>query len=106
MTEWEFLTEIAIKADCGILLDINNVYVSSVNHGFNPFDYLKGVPHTHVGQIHLAGHSVQDDGFLIDTHDTPVCDKVWNLYQWYIENFECKSTMIERDDDIPKWMVF
>lgn len=103
MREWEFLSEIVNRADCGLLLDINNVYVSSRNHDFNPLDYLNGIPHERVAQIHLAGHSVQDDGFLIDTHSTAVCDDVWTLYEWYTQKSGCRSTMIERDENIPQW---
>lgn len=103
MPEWEFLSEIAKRADCGILLDINNVYVSSRNHAFNPMEYLKNIPIERVAQIHLAGHSVQDDGFLIDTHSTPVCDDVWALFRWFTKQYGMKSTMIERDENIPEW---
>jgi hypothetical protein len=79
MTEWEFLREIAERADCKLLLDVNNVYVSSVNHGFDPLAYLRGVPVERVQQFHLAGHSNQGE-YLIDTHDEPVCEEVWALY--------------------------
>jgi uncharacterized protein (UPF0276 family) len=103
MTEWEFIGEIVSRADCGILLDINNVFVSSVNHGFAAKDYLSKLPHERIGQIHLAGHSVQDDGLLIDTHDSSVCDNVWSLYAWYTGRFGVRSTMIERDENIPEW---
>ena len=103
MTEWEFVSEIAKRADCGLLLDINNVYVSGSNHKFNPLDYLKNVPHERVAQIHLAGHSVKPDGFLIDTHSHPVCDDVWKLYQWYIQKYGVQSTMVERDGNLPEW---
>ncbi len=103
MTEWEFLREIITRADCGVLLDINNVYVSSVNHGFDPKDYLRAIPVERVGQIHLAGHSVEKDGLLIDTHDEPVCEEVWALYDWYVCKYGFISSMIERDDNIPEW---
>lgn len=102
MSEWEFIANLLQKADCGILLDINNVYVSSVNHGFDPIEYLKAIPRQRVGQIHLAGHSKQNN-FLIDTHDTPVCPEVWELYRWSIPHFGLISSMIERDDHIPEW---
>lgn len=102
MTEWEFLAEVAKQADCGILLDINNVYVSSVNHGFDPIKYLNAIPFERVGQIHLAGHSVKND-HLIDTHDEPVCLEVWKLFEWFVKNKGVVSTMIERDDNIPDW---
>jgi uncharacterized protein (UPF0276 family) len=94
MTEWEFLREIAERADCGLLLDVNNVYVSSVNHGFDPLAYLR------VQQFHLAGHQSQGD-YLIDTHDEPVCEEVWQLYAAAVARFGAISTMIERDDNIP-----
>jgi hypothetical protein len=104
MTEWEFLTEIARRADCGILLDINNVYVSSVNHGFDPLEYLRAIPRERIGQIHLAGHSVKD-GYLIDTHDAPVCDEVWQLFRWTTHNLGLASTMVEWDAKIPEFSV-
>ena len=100
MTEWEFLREIAERADCRLLLDVNNVYVSSVNHGFDPLAYLRGVPVDRVQQFHLAGHSNQGE-YLIDTHDEPVCEEVWQLYAAAVARFGAVSTMIERDDKIP-----
>lgn len=101
--EWDFLSELLEKADCGLLLDINNVYVSSVNHGFNPLTYLKSIPKERIGQIHLAGHSTMKGDYLIDTHDTPICDEVWDLYRWAVSQFDLVSTMVERDDNIPEW---
>jgi uncharacterized protein (UPF0276 family) len=100
ISEWAFLTEIAERADCLLLLDINNIYVSSHNHGFDPVEYLDGVPGERIRQIHLAGHSYRDQ-LIIDTHDQPVCDPVWSLYRQAIERFGCVATMIERDDNIP-----
>ncbi len=100
LTEWEFLTEIANRADCLILLDINNIYVSSINHDFSPLDYLNGIPVNRVQQFHLAGHTNCGD-YIIDTHDAPVIDPVWRLYQTAIQRFGNISTMIERDDNIP-----
>lgn len=100
MTEWEFLREIAERADCLLLLDVNNVYVSSVNHGFDPLAYLRGVPVERVQQFHLAGHQSQGD-YLIDTHDEPVCEQVWQLFRAAVDRFGALSTMIERDDNIP-----
>src|ERR1700685_1576755 len=79
MTEWEFLSEVVELADCGILLDVNNIYVSSKNHGFNPYDYLNGIPHHRVGQMHIAGHSKYEK-YILDTHDHPVLDPVWKMY--------------------------
>jgi len=105
MTEWEFIAELIRKTGCGLLLDINNVYVSSVNHGFDAKTYLNSLPHAAVGQIHLAGHSVGTNGILIDTHDAPVCDQVWDLHRWYVQNFGSVGTMIERDGNIPEWSV-
>ncbi|MFC4161084.1 MNIO family bufferin maturase [Chitinimonas lacunae] len=100
MSEWEFLAEISRRADCAILLDVNNLYVSSVNHGFDPLVYLDALDPARIGQIHLAGHSVRD-GHLIDTHDHPVAEPVWTLYRAAIGRFPGVATMIERDDDIP-----
>jgi len=100
MTEWDFLSELARRADCGILLDVNNVYVSAVNHGFDPLEYLDALPAERIGQIHLAGHS-RDGDVLIDTHDHPVCPEVWALYRAAVERFGAVSAMVERDDHIP-----
>ena len=100
MTEWEFLTEICKATGCNLLLDINNIYVSAFNHGFSPLDFINGIPVDSVIQFHLAGH--QDNGnHLIDTHDHPVCDGVWDLYQQALKHFGDVPTMIERDDNIP-----
>lgn len=108
MTEWQFLAEVARRADCLLLLDINNVYVSGVNHGFDPQEYLRGIPVERVQQFHLAGHSRQYDAasetmseYLIDTHDAPVAEAVWQLYAAATQRFGAVSTMIERDDAIP-----
>lgn len=100
MTEWEFLSEIAGRADCLILLDVNNIYVSAFNHGFDPGEYLSGVPAARVRQFHLAGHS-NCGGHIIDTHDAAIIDPVWNLYEQAISRFGPVATMIERDDNIP-----
>jgi uncharacterized protein (UPF0276 family) len=100
MTEWEFLGELARRADCGLLLDVNNVYVSARNHGFDPDVYLAGLPTERIGQFHLAGH--QDLGtHLLDTHDRPVCEEVWQLYGRAVERFGAVPAMIEWDADIP-----
>jgi uncharacterized protein (UPF0276 family) len=100
LTEWEFLAALAERADCGLLLDINNVFVSAHNHGFSAETFLEGIPVTRVGQFHLAGHS--DHGtYLLDTHDHPVCDPVWDLYRKAVQRFGAIATLIERDDDIP-----
>lgn len=100
MSEWEFLAEIAERADCLLLLDINNIYVSAYNHGFDPLEYLNGIPIRRVQQFHLAGHSNMG-GYIIDTHDHPVIDPVWDLYRAAVRRFGDVSTMIERDDFIP-----
>jgi uncharacterized protein len=100
MTEWEFLGEVARRADCNILLDINNIYVSAVNHGFDASRYLRAVPIERVRQFHLAGHSDMGD-HLIDTHDHPIVAPVWNLYREALAHFGPVPTMIERDDNIP-----
>lgn len=100
MTEWEFLTEIAQQADCYILLDINNIYVSAFNHGFNPSDYLNYIPADRVCQFHIAGHS-NCGSYIIDTHDAPVVESVWELYEQACKKFGSISTIIERDDHIP-----
>ena len=102
MSEAEFLRELTSEADCGLLLDINNVYVSSVNHGFDARRFIEALPHERVGQLHLAGHS-KKGGFLIDTHDAPVVDEVWDLYRYTAERVGPVSTMIERDANIPEW---
>ncbi len=104
MTEWEFLGAMAEAADCGLLLDVNNVYVSSVNHGFDPAAYLRAIPADRVVQIHLAGHT--DCGtHIVDTHDGPVIDRVWDLYRLAVERIGATSTMIEWDSKIPSFPV-
>ena len=100
ISEWEFLSAVAERADCHILLDVNNVWVSAHNHGFDPLAYLDGVPPGRVRQIHLAGHS-HNGSLIVDTHDHPVPDPVWALYAEAIARLGPVSTMIERDDDIP-----
>jgi len=100
LTEWEFLAEIARRADCLILLDVNNIYVSAYNHGFDADEYLAGIPAERVQQIHVAGHSNCGD-HIIDTHDADVIDPVWDLYAKAITRLGSVSTMIERDDHIP-----
>lgn len=101
MPEWEFLAEIARRADCGILLDVNNVFVSAHNHGFKPLDYLDGIPKDRVGQFHLAGHS--DHGrYLLDTHDAEVPAGVWDLYREAVRRYGAVATLVEWDDHIPE----
>jgi uncharacterized protein (UPF0276 family) len=109
MNEWEFIKEMAEQADCGLLLDVNNVYVSSINHGFDPYAYLDAMPMDRVVQMHLAGH--RDYGsHILDTHDSPVCDPVWHLYRYAQQrakhsnggNAEVIATLLEWDSDIPE----
>jgi uncharacterized protein (UPF0276 family) len=100
MSEWEFLSAVAERADCLILLDINNIYVSSFNHDFDPREYLRGVPAQRVQQFHVAGHRNHGD-YVIDTHDEPVIEPVWALYAEACRRLGAVSTMIERDDNIP-----
>lgn len=100
MEEWEFLNEIINGADCGLLLDINNVYVSARNHGFKAEDYIDAINPDRVWQFHLAGHTDYGD-YVIDTHDHDVPDPVWDLYRYALKRFGPVSTMIERDDNIP-----
>ena len=102
MTEWEFVNEIVQRADCHILLDINNIFVSAHNHHFDPLDYVDAMDSERVMQFHLAGHSYHDD-MIIDTHDHDVCDPVWSLYEVALKKFGAVSTMIERDDHIPSF---
>jgi len=100
MPEWAFISAIAERADCGILLDVNNVFVSAVNHGFRAGDYLAGLPADRIGQIHLAGHS--DHGtHLLDTHDAPVRGEVWDLYRDAVRRFGGLPTLVEWDDHVP-----
>jgi uncharacterized protein len=100
-SEWDCLAEIARRADCYILLDVNNVYVSAFNHRFDAMDYLRAIPVDRVVQFHLAGHT--DNGtHLLDTHDHPVIDPVWRLYAAAVRRFGPLSTLIERDDHIPE----
>ena len=100
LTEWEFLAAIAERADCLILLDVNNIFVSAVNHAFDPLEYLNAIPPARVQQIHLAGHEDHGD-YLVDTHDHPVRNEVWELYAAAVQRLGPVSTMIERDDHIP-----
>jgi len=100
MTEWEFVARMTQRTGCELLLDVNNIFVSATNHGFDPLEYLEGIPAQRVRQIHLAGHT-QGRGLLIDTHDTPVRDEVWALYTHAVSRLGPVATMIERDGDIP-----
>jgi uncharacterized protein (UPF0276 family) len=102
MTEWEFLNEVVEQADCGILLDVNNIYVSSQNHNFDPLLYVNSVPAERVAQIHIAGHS-KFEKYILDTHDHPVIDPVWNLYARAVERVGPTPTLLEWDDSIPSF---
>ena len=102
LSEWEFLGAVADEADCEILLDINNIFVSAFNHRFDPLAYIDAIPVERVVQFHLAGHS--DHGaYLLDTHDHPVRDEVWSLYEYAVRRFGEVSTLIEWDDNIPEF---
>lgn len=101
MTEWDFTMAVAEESDSLILLDINNIFVSAVNHGFDPLEYLDGISPERVQQHHLAGHS-QYDGYIIDTHDHDIVQGVWDLYAEAIKRYGDVSIMIERDDNIPE----
>ncbi len=98
--EAEFLAEVARRADCGILLDINNVFVSCTNHGWSAEDYLTAIPADRLGYVHLAGHTT-NGALRIDTHDMPVEDEVWSLYQRAVQRYGVLATCIERDDNVP-----
>ena len=100
MSEWEFLNALCRRTGCGLLLDVNNIFVSAQNHGFDALAYIDGVPAERVRQVHLAGHTV-GEAMLIDTHDQPVCASVWDLYARLMPMLGPVATMIERDDDIP-----
>jgi len=102
MTEWEFLNEVVERADCGILLDVNNIYVSAMNHNFDPREYLDSVPAERVAQIHVAGHS-RYEKYLLDTHDHAVIDPVWELYARAIRRIGPTATLLEWDDRIPSF---
>ncbi len=104
MPEWEFVARVAERADCGILLDVNNVFVSAHNHGFDAERYLAAIPPERVFQIHLAGHSEQG-AMKIDTHDHAVCDEVWALFEMAVRRLGPVSTLIEWDDRIPEFEV-
>jgi len=105
MGEEQFLNELARTTGCRFLLDLNNIYVNSVNHGLEPRDYLRRLDLRHVAQVHLAGHARTASGLLLDTHGAPVAEEVWNLYSWFQERAGILPTMIERDENIPEWEV-
>jgi uncharacterized protein (UPF0276 family) len=109
MSETDFITEIARRAGCGLLLDINNVFVSATNHKYSPERYLSEFPLGHVGEIHLAGHAVDQDDegapLLIDAHDRPVDDAVWKLYKDVVTQMGPIPTLVEWDNDVPDWHI-
>lgn len=100
LREWEFLAAVAVQADCLLLLDVNNVYVSSFNHGYDPAAFIDALPADRVQQIHVAGHT-RHDTHIVDTHDHPVADPVWELYRRACARFGPVATLLERDDRIP-----
>ena len=102
MTEWEFLNEVVEQADCGILLDVNNIYVSSRHHEFDPYECLNDIPAERVAQIHIAGHS-KFRKYILDTHDHPVIDPVWKMYEHAIRRVGPTATLLEWDDRIPSF---
>jgi uncharacterized protein len=106
--EWEFISELARRADCGILLDVNNVYVSACNHGFDAQYYLGSVPVNRIMETHLAGSTVnrfEGGEILIDTHNRPIAKEVWRLYEYAVERFGRKPTLIEWDTALPALQV-
>ena len=100
LNEWDFVAAVARRTGCALLVDVNNIYVSSRNHGFDPLAYLDALPADAVAELHLAGHEAAH-GCLIDTHSRPVCDAVWALYADALERFGPRPTLLERDQDIP-----
>lgn len=104
MPEWEFVSRIVEAADIGLMFDVNNVYVSAYNHGFDPYEFVRNVPHERIVQIHLAGHTNLGK-YVIDTHSGHIIDPVWDLYRETIELAGSVSTLIEWDDQIPEFSV-
>lgn len=102
MNDSQFLAEVAEKADCGLLLDVNNVYVNSLNHGFDPYQYLDQIPLERTVQIHVAGHK-QGSEYVIDTHGSAVVEPVFELLQYVLERVEAKGVMLERDQNFPEF---
>lgn len=100
MSEWEFITELTRRTGCWLLLDVNNIFVSAFNHEFNAYEFLNGIPEDRVVQFHMAGHS-DHETYIVDTHDAPVRDEVWDLYRAALKRFGPVSSIIERDDNIP-----
>jgi uncharacterized protein (UPF0276 family) len=109
VSETDFIRAIAKRTGCGLLLDVNNVFISATNHGFSAIDYLSDFPLSHVGEIHLAGHAEQSDDegepLLIDSHDAPVVDDVWELYEFVLSSVGAIPTLIEWDSNLPEWPI-
>ena len=109
VSETDFIRAIAKRTGCGLLLDVNNVFVSATNHGFSAMDYLSDFPLSHVGEIHLAGHAEQSDDegepLLIDSHDAPVADGVWEHYEFVLSRVGAIPTLIEWDSNLPEWPI-
>lgn len=106
MEEWEFISEIVKRTDCGLLLDVNNIFVSSENHDFKAKDFIDGIPTESIGQIHLAGHRVEENGLLIDTHDNFVRDEVWDLLKYTLQKKNDISIMVEWDSNVPELSTY
>jgi uncharacterized protein len=104
MSEWEFISEVVEQADIGLLFDVNNVYVSAYNHGFDAYDFLRNLPHERIVQVHVAGHS-NLGRYILDTHNGDVIEPVWELYRATIEQCGAVSTLVEWDEDIPDFTV-
>ncbi len=101
LSEIEFITAVITEADCDLLLDVNNVYVNSVNHGYEPMDFIAAMPAERISYLHVAGHYVEPDGLIIDTHGADVIDPVWNLLGKTYEMIGPRPTLLERDFNIP-----
>lgn len=101
MSEVAFINAVLAEADCDLLLDINNVYVNSINHGYNPYEFLKALNLERVAYVHVAGHYVENENLLIDTHGDAVCDEVWDLLAHYYNNYGYTPTLLERDNNVP-----
>jgi uncharacterized protein (UPF0276 family) len=104
MTEWEFVSKLVEEADCGLLLDVNNIYVSSYNHGFDPIEYINAMPYDRICQFHLAGHTNKGT-HILDTHSYHVVDEVWELYRYCFQKTGARATLLEWDENIPPFDV-
>jgi uncharacterized protein (UPF0276 family) len=105
LSEAEFLSEVLEASDCGLLLDVNNVYVNSINHGFIPEQFIDQLPLARVQEIHVAGHLKQSDGTLIDTHGTPIIEPVYQLLDYVLRKTGPVPVLLERDNDVPALSV-